>query len=91
MVGRLLDVTTLAFDSDDEKRLSKSRTQAVLNKKETRSNRLKPRKRFNNDANKNNIFSRSPTSTTISYFSGKEGHLQYNCPDRRNSFFNKRR
>ena len=82
---------TLASDSDDEKRLAKSRRQARLNKKENRSKRLNYNRHFNSNNNEYKQFKvrdpliSKPLKEPICYFCGREGHMQYACPVKRNN------
>lgn len=90
-VIRCYQSDALASDSDDEKRLNKSRRQAKLNKKEARSRRISTsRRRFGTSHTSTssnykdfNKYYRS-SKDTICYFCGREGHMQYSCPARRN-------
>lgn len=82
-VVRCYQSDALASDSEDEKRLAKSRRQAFLNKKEARLSR-------NSGYEKQNFDSFSPSSSRtqtsrnyMCYFCGKAGHMQYSCPDKR--------
>ena len=88
-VVRCYQADDLASDSDDEKRLAKSRRQAILNKKEARLNRLKAKTKYET-FDREKFFSRTSgssnnrsRSSAICYFCGKEGHMQYICPDKR--------
>uniref|UniRef100_A0A7M5X4P3 CCHC-type domain-containing protein n=1 Tax=Clytia hemisphaerica TaxID=252671 RepID=A0A7M5X4P3_9CNID len=78
----------LASDSEDEKRLNKSRRQAKQNKKEARTRRLNYRKKFDQNGSRdytsNSFYStRYPPKDRSCYYCGKEGHFQYNCPVKR--------
>ena len=89
-VIRCYQSDALASDSDDEKRLVKSRRQAKQNKKDARIRKVNYRKRFEQRSNYKE-YRDSYTSNSrsykepVCYFCGREGHMQYNCPSRRNT------
>ena len=81
----------LASDSDDEKRLNKSRRQARLNRKELKEKRMGVKKQYERFENR-----KLPTRDHISFSSrfqgrelkvcfscGREGYMQYSCPTRK--------
>ena len=81
----------LASDSDDEKRLAKSRRQARINKKDSRAKRLNYKQSVNMNNNdykhyKTKEFT-SKRKEPICYYCGREGHMQYACPVKRNNDF----
>ena len=90
----------LASDTDDEKRLGKSRRQARLNKKESKEKRLSWKKRYESKfiprdfihRDYHTFNSRSQTrEQRICYTCRKEGHMQYSRPERRRENFSKGR
>ena len=85
-VIRCYQSDALASDSDDEKRLDKSRRQAKRNKKESRSKRLnyaKKRCDTNNFKDFSKTFNSRMHKDIVCYFCGREGHMQYSCPSKR--------
>ena len=84
----------LASDTEDEKRLNRSRKQAKYNKRESlKTRRLRYKRRYegtrSNSRDYNNATYtstyRSGKDTPVCYFCGREGHMQYSCPAKRNS------
>lgn len=75
----------LASDSDDEKRLNKSRRQARMNKKEakTRRNRRRSSNYSTRNRDSNDYSSNSRYNKSVCYFCGETGHIQYRCPAKR--------
>ena len=79
----------LASDTEDEKRLNRSRKQAKYNKRESlKTRRLRYKRRYegsrsnSRDYNNSTYTStyRSGKDTEVCYFCGREGHMQYSCP-----------
>ena len=79
----------LASDSDDEKRLAKSREQARISKKDSRAKRISYKQSVNNDDYKHYKTKEfaSKRKEPICYYCGREGHMQYACPVKRNNDF----
>ena len=92
-VIRCYQSDNLTSDSEDEKKLNKSRRQAKQNKKEARSRRQNLRRKYDQNGSRDSSRDYSRDYSSYSnryqpkdrscYYCGKEGHLQYYCPVKR--------
>ena len=88
-------VIKLASDTEDEKRLNRSRKQAKYNKRESLKNKKVNIQKNNRTLDRIRVFVynnatytstyRLGKDTAVCYFCGREGHMQYSCPAKRNS------
>ena len=83
-VIRCYQSDNLASDSEDEKRLNKSRRQAKQNKKEARARRQNLRRKYDQNGSSrdssrdySSFSNRYQPKDRSCYYCGKEGHLQY--------------